>query len=122
MLQEYFDRKELCKSVNPNEAVAYGAALMATKLSGSNNVSDLVLVDVTPLSLGIRVYGKVVSVVIPRNTQIPTKISMIYGTVHDYQSSARVRVYQGEKARCRDNHLLGKFTVSGFPPAQRMTL
>ncbi|GKB11468.1 putative heat shock protein 70 family protein [Tanacetum coccineum] len=118
MLKEYFNGKELCKSVNPDEAVAYGAAIMATKLSGSStSVSDLVLMDVTPLSLGIELRGCIVDVVIPRNTPIPTKKSKFYYTNYDYQTEVTLKVYQGERARCIDNHLLGKFVIFGFPPA-----
>ncbi|XP_076914046.1 heat shock cognate 70 kDa protein-like [Bidens hawaiensis] len=121
MLQEYFDGKELCKSVNPDEAVAYGAAVMASKLSGNTekSVQDVVLHDVTPLSLGVDVKGHIFSVVIPRNTQIPTSKSQIYVTASDNQSEAEIVVYQGERSKCIENHLLGKFTVSGIPPAPK---
>ncbi|KAL4557815.1 hypothetical protein LXL04_036007 [Taraxacum kok-saghyz] len=120
MLQELFGRK-VCKSLNPDEAVAYGAAVMAAKLSGNTHKScrDLVLLDVTPLSLGIQTKGEVFSVVVPRNTPIPTKKSKIYETTCDDQSSASIKVYQGERARSTDNHLLGKYTLCDLPPAPK---
>ncbi|MFS7961781.1 putative Heat shock protein 70 family [Helianthus anomalus] len=121
MLRDFFDDKELCKSVNPDEAVAYGAAVMAAKVSGSSDksVQDVVLRDVTPLSLGVAVRGKLLSVVIPRNTSIPTSNSKTYYTTHDNQSVIAIEVYQGERSRSTDNHLLGKFSVSGIPRAPK---
>ncbi|XP_071685694.1 heat shock cognate 70 kDa protein-like [Rutidosis leptorrhynchoides] len=127
MLEDYFDGKELCKGVNPDEAVAYGAAVMAAKLGGrddnntNNYVRDLVLVDVTPLSLGVELYEDLFHAIIPRNTPIPTNKSHICCTLHDNQTTALIKVYQGERARSIDNHLLGKYTVSGIPPAPRLT-
>ncbi|XP_076942091.1 heat shock cognate 70 kDa protein-like [Bidens hawaiensis] len=121
MLQEYFDGKELCKSVNPDEAVAYGAAVMAAKVSGRNDksVQDVVLHDVTPLSLGIEVKGDIFNVVIPRNTPIPTSNAKQYCTIYDNQSNIIFKVFQGERLRSTDNHLLGKFTISGIPRAPK---
>ncbi|KAL8252617.1 hypothetical protein R6Q59_036310 [Mikania micrantha] len=121
MLQEYFDGKELCQSVNLDEAVAYGAAVLASKLSGSTDKSvlDLVLLDVTPLSLGVEVKGERLSVVIPRNTRIPASNAKTYHTVYDNQSSGTIKVYQGERSRSTDNHLLGVFSISGIPPAPK---
>ncbi|KAL7584042.1 hypothetical protein Lser_V15G42841 [Lactuca serriola] len=121
MLQEFFGRKKLCKSLNPDEAVAYGAAVMAAKLSGNNHKSclDLMLLDVAPLSLGVQVKGEVFNVVIPRNTLIPTKKSKKFSTTKDDQSSAHIKVYQDERARSTDNHLLGKFKISGIPPSPK---
>ncbi|XP_076919759.1 heat shock cognate 70 kDa protein 2-like [Bidens hawaiensis] len=121
MLREFFGWKELCKRVNPDEAVAFGAAVMAAKLSDINDQSsrDLMLLDITPLSLGTETIGEVFDVVIPRYTQIPTKKSKNYVTTKDDQSSMRFEVYQGERTKSTDNHLLGEFFVSGIPPAPR---
>ncbi|GJS79486.1 heat shock cognate 70 kDa protein-like protein [Tanacetum coccineum] len=115
MLQEYFNGKELCKSVNPDEAVAYGAAVMAAEWSGSNNVRDLVLVKVTPLSIGVELDNKVFSVCIPRNTPIPTKESHLFNKTDCNASEILWKVYQGERRRAIDNHLLSTFMVSGLP-------
>jgi heat shock 70kDa protein 1/2/6/8 len=122
MLQELFDGKELCKSINPDEAVAYGASLQAAKLSGHGNdeVLDLVIVDVTPLSLGIETQGGIMTTLIPRNTIIPTKREKFFSTSSDNQSSVLVQVYEGERIRTEDNYLLGKFKLSGIPPAPKM--
>ncbi|XP_071741438.1 heat shock cognate 70 kDa protein-like [Rutidosis leptorrhynchoides] len=119
MLQEFFDGKRLCKSVNPDEAVAYGAAVMAAKLTNVDDESfrDLMLSDVTPLSLGVETTGKQMHVVIPRNTPIPTIKSKIFVTNKDNQTSIRISVYQGERAKSIDNHFLGKFNIYGIPPA-----
>ncbi|GJX02608.1 putative heat shock protein 70 family protein [Tanacetum coccineum] len=121
MLKEYFDGKELCKSVNPDEAVAYGAAIMAENLSGNSNksVHDLLLLDITPLSLGVETLGDIFTVVIPRNTQIPTCKSIKITTTEDNQSGMDIMVYQGERSRCTDNNLLGSFKISGIPLARK---
>ncbi|XP_076959624.1 heat shock 70 kDa protein 18-like [Bidens hawaiensis] len=121
MLQEYFNGKELCKSVNPDEAVAYGAAVLASKLSGNteNSVQDVVLHEVTPLSLGINLKGDVFDVVISRNTSIPKSMAKIYLTSVDNQFGGSIDVYQGERSRSKDNHLLGKFSIYGIPPAPK---
>ncbi|KEH22487.1 putative Heat shock protein 70 family [Medicago truncatula] len=118
LLQNFFKGKELCKSINPDEAVAYGAAVQAALLSGSvKNVPNLVLIDVAPLSLGIDLIHDVMSVVIPRNTSIPVKITKKYITAADNQKRVAIDVYEGERPRASDNHLLGSFTLSGLPPA-----
>ncbi|KAJ9545349.1 hypothetical protein OSB04_025056 [Centaurea solstitialis] len=119
MLQEFFDGKELCKGVNLEEAVAYGAALMAAKLSGNldKRFRDLFLLDVTPLSLGTQIYEGVMDVLIPRNTPIPTKMVRKYKTMWDNQPSMDIEVYQGESSKCTANHLLGNLVVSGIPSA-----
>ncbi|XXG60200.1 hypothetical protein AAC387_Pa04g2164 [Persea americana] len=121
LAQEFFNGKELCKGINPDEAVAYGAAVQATKLSGMGNqkVQDLVLLDVTPLSLGIGSRGKLMSVVIPRNTSIPTEKRRNYLTVEDNQTKITFPIYQGERTIYTENHQLGEFTIYNLPPAPR---
>ncbi|XP_058728049.1 heat shock cognate 70 kDa protein-like [Vicia villosa] len=120
LLQEFFNGKELCKSINPDEAVAYGAAVQAALLSeGVENVPKLVLQDVTPLSLGRSIVGDIMSVVIPRNTCIPVKNTREYFTLEDNQSYSLIEIYEGERTRASDNNFLGSFTLSGHTPAPR---
>ncbi|CAA0832134.1 Probable mediator of RNA polymerase II transcription subunit 37c [Striga hermonthica] len=121
MLQFIFEGKELCRSINPDEAVAYGAAVQAAVLSGigDDKVRDIVLLDVTPLSLGINITGEVMSVVVPRNTTVPTQKEHGFTTNADNQTSVEFKVYEGERARSLDNNLLGKFTLEGIPAAPR---
>ncbi|XP_030929674.1 heat shock cognate 70 kDa protein-like [Quercus lobata] len=121
LLQDFFDGKELCKSINPDESVAYGAAVQAAILTGMKNekLQDIVLLDVTPLSLGVEVFGTEMSVVIPRNTATPTEKESFFSTGHDNQTSMLFSVYEGERAKTCDNNLLGQFYLPGIPPAPR---
>jgi L1 cell adhesion molecule like protein len=121
LMRDFFKRKDLCKSINPDEAVAYGAAVQAAILSkGFKNVPNLVLRDVTPLSLGILSnLDRVMGVVIPRNTSIPVKMTGKFVTSEDNQRKASLDVYEGERARAEDNNLLGSFILSCCPDAPR---
>ncbi|XP_047980570.1 heat shock cognate 70 kDa protein-like [Salvia hispanica] len=122
MLKEIFNGKEVCKTINPDEAVAYGAAVLAAKLSGEgdDSVQNVVLLDVTPLSLGIQCDGDVMSVIIPRNTPIPTrKEKHNFATVVDNQTSVAFPVYEGERSKATENNLLGNFSLKGIPAAPR---
>jgi L1 cell adhesion molecule like protein len=141
LVSEYFGNRQLNKSINPDEAVAYGAAVQAAVLTGqtSEKTQDLLLLDVAPLSLGVAMQGDVFGVVVPRNTPIPTNKSRVFTTVEDNQTTVTFPVYvcffpymidlflclisyhryEGERTQCRDNRLLGEFELNGIPPMPR---
>jgi len=119
LVKEFFMKKEPSRGINPDEAVAYGAAVQAGVLSGEEDTGDIVLLDVNPLTLGIETVGGVMTKLLPRNTVVPTKKSQVFSTAADQQQTVTIAVYEGERPMTKDNHILGKFDLNGIPPAPR---
>jgi heat shock protein 5 len=119
MLEDYFGKKKVSKNINPDEAVAYGAALQAAILSGQKMTREMVLIDVCPLTLGIQTTGGIMAKLIPRNTVIPTRKSQIFTTPEDNQNSVLIQIFEGERALTNDNNPLANFELTGIPPAPR---
>merc|ERR1712226_732466 len=119
LIKEFFNGKEPSKGINPDEAVAFGAAVQGGILSGESDTGNLILLDVCPLTLGIETVGGVMTKLIPRNTVVPTKKSQIFSTAQDNQPTVTIQVFEGERPMTKDNHQLGKFDLTGIAPAPR---